>query len=152
VLDAIPKRRAYLRQRVSIAMQKTSLPPRVTVREIVRCTRRSMDTGGRRTGDRQGGLEEKAGAKLQTLSAVSCSAHRRPRDDRPARARLMDEPTSELDPQGRRYVWDIVREKIADRRTTFLLTTHMMDEAQRLCTASRSSTTAASLRSARPTS
>jgi ABC-2 type transport system ATP-binding protein len=126
---------AYLRQRVSIAMQKTSLPPRVTVREIVRLY--ASIYGYPATAVPaivKAGLEEKAGAKLQTLSGgqlqrltVALATIGQPE------LVLMDEPTSELDPQGRRYVWDIIREKIADRRTTFLLTTHMMDEAQRLC-------------------
>jgi len=45
---------------------------------------------------------------------------------------ILDEPTTGLDPQVRRAVWDIVRELRAEGRTV-LLTTHYMEEAQELC-------------------
>ncbi len=126
---------AQLRRRVSIAMQKTSLPPRVTVKEIVRLYASIYGyPAAALPAIAKAGLAEKTRAKLQTLSggqlqrlAVVLATIGQPE------LVLLDEPTSELDPQGRRYVWDIIREKIEDRRTTFLLTTHMMDEAQRLC-------------------
>jgi ABC-2 type transport system ATP-binding protein len=45
---------------------------------------------------------------------------------------FLDEPTTGLDPQSRRQVWDIVN-NFKQRRRTVLLTTHYMDEAERLC-------------------
>ena len=45
---------------------------------------------------------------------------------------ILDEPTTGLDPQARRHVWDIIRQIRAEGRT-ILLTTHYMEEAQELC-------------------
>src|ERR1019366_3084 len=45
---------------------------------------------------------------------------------------FLDEPTTGLDPQSRRNLWDLIR-KIRDNRTTVVITTHYMDEAEELC-------------------
>jgi ABC-2 type transport system ATP-binding protein len=45
---------------------------------------------------------------------------------------FLDEPTTGLDPQSRRQVWEVVN-RFKERRRTVLLTTHYMDEAERLC-------------------
>jgi len=45
---------------------------------------------------------------------------------------LLDEPTTGLDPQARRLLWETLR-SLHERGTTFILTTHYMEEADRLC-------------------
>jgi len=45
---------------------------------------------------------------------------------------FLDEPTTGLDPQARRNLWELIRQ-VRDRNTTVVLTTHYMDEAEELC-------------------
>jgi amino acid adenylation domain-containing protein len=46
---------------------------------------------------------------------------------------FLDEPTAALDPHSRRYTWEFIEELKQDRRRTIVLTTHYMEEAERLC-------------------
>ncbi len=46
---------------------------------------------------------------------------------------FLDEPTSALDPHSRRYAWEFIEELKQDRQRTIVLTTHYMEEAERLC-------------------
>ena len=78
-------------------------------------------------------LEEKADAWIKKLSggqkqrlAVACALVGDPE------LLCLDEPTTGLDPQSRREIWEIVRGYRQGGRTV-LLTTHYMDEAERLC-------------------
>jgi ABC-2 type transport system ATP-binding protein len=125
---------AALRQRLGIQLQETQLSDKLTVLETVRLFRSFF---------RQGPsapevialvqLEEKAQARVGNLSggqkqrlALACALVGSPD------FLFLDEPTTGLDPQARRQLWELIEQfKLAGR--TILLTTHYMDEAERLC-------------------
>ena len=78
-------------------------------------------------------LEDKAKAKFKELSggqkqrfSVATTLINKPR------IIFLDEPTTGLDPQARRNLWDLIRQ-IRDGGTTVIITTHYMDEAEVLC-------------------
>src|SRR5207248_3890714 len=78
-------------------------------------------------------LEEKRRARVVTLSggqkqrlAVACALVSKPD------LLFLDEPTTGLDPQSRRQLWEIIGQFRAGGNTV-LLTTHYMEEAERLC-------------------
>ncbi|MBO6577230.1 MAG: ABC transporter ATP-binding protein [Rhodothermales bacterium] len=123
-----------LRQRMGIQLQETRLPDKLTVREAVTLFRSFYRAG--RTVDEvlsAVALHEKADAWVVKLSggqkqrlAVACALVGAPD------LLFLDEPTTGLDPQSRRQLWDIVQE-FQRGGGTVLLTTHYMDEAYQLC-------------------
>jgi ABC-2 type transport system ATP-binding protein len=122
---------ADLRERLGITLQETHLPEKLTVEEIVRLFR-ALYRHGREVDDAIAlvGLEEKRGAWYEKLSggqkqrlAVACALVGDPE------LLFLDEPTTGLDPQSRRRLWDVVAALKAQGKTV-LLTTHYMDEAE----------------------
>ncbi len=123
-----------LRQRLGISLQETRLAEKLTVRETLTLFRSFYRRGmAPEVVLEQVQLGEKANAYVGKLSggqrqrlAVACALVGDPE------LLFLDEPTVGLDPQNRRQLWDILRCFRAQGRT-ILLTTHYMDEAERLC-------------------
>jgi ABC-2 type transport system ATP-binding protein len=123
-----------LRERLGVSLQETHLPDRLTVGEILALFR-SFFARGRRPDDllHAVSLEEKKTAWYSKLSggqkqrlAVACALVGDPE------LLFLDEPTTGLDPQSRLQLWDVIEEFKKGGRTV-LITTHYMDEAERLC-------------------
>ena len=135
VLGLDPIRNVYqLQERVGVQLQEAQLQKRIKVREAVHLWaslyRRPVD------GDRlleQLGLTDKRNAWFMTLSGgqkqrlfIALALINDPE------LVFLDELTTGLDPQARRAIWALVR-GIRDRGKTVFLTTHLMEEAERLC-------------------
>lgn len=123
-----------LRERLGISLQETRMADKLTALETVELFR-SFHRDGRDPAEVLGtvGLTDKSSAWVEHLSggqrqrlAVGCALVGNPD------LLFLDEPTTGLDPQARRGVWDIIREQ-RSRGCTIMLTTHYMDEAERLC-------------------
>lgn len=124
----------WLRERLGVSLQETHLPDKLTVRETIQLFR-SFYVKGREVDATIDlvALREKEHAKYDTLSggqrqrlAVACALVGDPK------LLFLDEPTTGLDPQSRRMLWDVVL-KFKEQGNSVLLTTHYMDEAERLC-------------------
>ena len=123
-----------LREQIGISLQETRLSEKLTVRETVELFA-SFYSEPRPTSEVLAALqlEEKADSWVGKLSggqkqrlAVATALVGSPK------LLFLDEPTTGLDPQSRRQLWEIVRE-FQRGGGTVLLTTHYMDEAERLC-------------------
>jgi ABC-2 type transport system ATP-binding protein len=123
-----------LRELLGISLQETRLTEKLTVREtldLFASFYRQPRSPGEVLEELQ--LTEKADARVGKLSggqrqrlAVATALVGNPK------VLFLDEPTTGLDPQSRRQLWDIIR--VFQRAGgTVLLTTHYMDEAERLC-------------------
>lgn len=123
-----------LRQKIGISLQETRLSEKLTVRETLILFRSFYDDGLDPDGVlEQVSLTEKANAQVGKLSggqkqrlAVACALVGNPE------LLFLDEPTTGLDPQSRRQLWEILR-TLRSQGRTILITTHYMDEAERLC-------------------
>ena len=135
VLGLDPARDAHgLQERIGVQLQEAQLQKRIKVREAVglwaSLYRAPLD------GDRlieQLGLTDKRDAWFMTLSGgqkqrlfIALALINDPE------LVFLDELTTGLDPQARRAIWDLVK-GIRQRGKTVFLTTHLMEEAERLC-------------------
>ncbi len=125
---------AWLKERIGISLQETLFNERVTVEENLRLFR-SFYPSGPSVEDllQLVSLEDKRKAWYGKLSggqkqrlAVACALAGDPD------ILFLDEPTTGLDPQSRRQLWELV-EQFGDEGRSVLLTTHYMEEAERLC-------------------
>jgi len=125
---------AEIRERLGIQLQETQLSEKITVFETVQLFR-SFFQQGPAPADAMAlvHLEEKRDARVGTLSggqkqrlALACALVGDPE------LLFLDEPTTGLDPQARRQLWELIEQFKRDGRT-IVLTTHYMDEAERLC-------------------
>jgi ABC-2 type transport system ATP-binding protein len=123
-----------LRQRIGIQLQETQFPDKLTVEETLRLFRSFFKRGisvdklietaqlEEKRRSRVGGL---SGGQKQRL-AMACALVGDPE------LLFLDEPTTGLDPQARRHLWDLV-DRLKQAGRTIILTTHYMEEAERLC-------------------
>jgi ABC-2 type transport system ATP-binding protein len=123
-----------LRARLGVQLQETKFPEKLRVREVVALFR-SFYPRGLSVSETLAvvQLHEKQDAYVKTLSggqkqrlSLGCALVGDPE------LLFLDEPTTGLDPQSRLQSWDIV-ERLRARGRTVLLTTHYMEEAERLC-------------------
>jgi ABC-2 type transport system ATP-binding protein len=123
-----------LRELLGISLQETQFSEKLTVAETVRLFR-SFYTRGAPAGEviDRVQLSEKSGARVGQLSggqrqrlALACALVGEPE------LLFLDEPTTGLDPQSRRQLWELIERFRAGGRS-ILLTTHYMEEAERLC-------------------
>jgi ABC-2 type transport system ATP-binding protein len=123
-----------IRERIGISLQETRLADKLTVHETITMFR-SFYRQGIEPDDaiRRVSLEDKAKSWVIKLSggqkqrlAVACALVGDPQ------LLFLDEPTTGLDPQSRRQLWEVIHDFRKTGRTV-MLTTHYMDEAERLC-------------------
>lgn len=123
-----------LRRRLGIQLQESRFSDKLTVAETLRLFTSFYPAGFDVDAlVSQVQLEEKRHARVGGLSggqkqrlSIACALAGDPD------IVFLDEPTTGLDPQSRRQLWDLV-EGLKARGKTILLTTHYMDEAERLC-------------------
>ncbi|MFF0509101.1 ATP-binding cassette domain-containing protein [Streptomyces fimicarius] len=125
---------AEIHERVGLQLQTSALPPRIKVGEALQL----FSSFYRNPGDwrktlRELGLDEKVNSYVDKLSGgqrqrvfIALALVNNPE------LIFVDEITTALDPQSRHAVWDVIRD-IRDNGTTVFLTTHFMEEAERLC-------------------
>jgi ABC-2 type transport system ATP-binding protein len=131
-----PQQADAIKMRIGIQLQTTALYPRLTVTEILDLFhsfypgRRTLptkelielvdlqDKRGTRSKQLSGGQKQRLSVALALVNDPDLI--------------FLDEPTTGMDPQARRQLWDVI-ENFKRQGKTVLLTTHYMEEAQQLC-------------------
>ena len=139
--EPVPKAAREARIRVGVVPQMDNLDPDFTVVEnlliygryfrIARCAHQRAHSAAARL---RRAWPSKADASIRTLSGGMkrrLTLARALVND--PELLILDEPTTGLDPQARHLIWDGLRQLLTQGKT-ILLTTHFMDEAERLCT------------------
>ena len=123
-----------IRQRIGVSLQETQLSEKLTVRETLALFRSFYKNSiPLEVAMKCVSLDEKRDARISSLSggqkqrlAVATALVGDPE------LLFLDEPTTGLDPTSRRQLWEILR-SLRQEGKTILLTTHYMDEAEKLC-------------------
>lgn len=123
-----------IRERIGVSLQETQLSERLSVGETLSLFRSFYHSGiSPNEAMARVSLQEKEGAWIKTLSggqkqrlAVATALVGDPE------LIFLDEPTTGLDPSSRRELWEIIENFKSDGKTV-LITTHYMEEAERLC-------------------
>ena len=135
----IPRQASMMRARIGVVPQLDNLDPDFTVTENLRTYAAYFGIDGRSLNSRIGellsfaALTQKADAYLSTLSGgmLRRLSLVRALINEPELL-ILDEPTTGLDPQARQLIWQRLR-RLKAEGTTLVLTTHYMEEAERLC-------------------
>jgi lipooligosaccharide transport system ATP-binding protein len=135
----MPAEAKKARQKVGVVPQVDSLDPDFTVSENLQTYGRYFGLSGKTIADRTPALLEFAGLAGKADAPILTLSGGMKRRLTLARALvndpdliILDEPTTGLDPQARHLIWQGLRRLISQGKT-LLLTTHFMDEAERLC-------------------
>jgi lipooligosaccharide transport system ATP-binding protein len=137
--EPVPKSAREARVRVGVVPQMDNLDPDFTVVENLRIYGRYFRVPDAMLYERIPRLLEFAGLSSKGTSSIRTLSGGMKRRLTLARALIndpelliLDEPTTGLDPQARHLIWDGLRQLLTQGKT-ILLTTHFMDEAERLC-------------------
>jgi len=138
--EPVPRAARQARIRVGVVPQLDNLDPDFTVAENLQVYGRYFGIGQSVLAVRIPGLLELAGLAGRGNSGIRTLSGGMKRRLTLARALvndpellILDEPTTGLDPQARHLIWDGLRQLLSQGKT-ILLTTHYMDEAERLAT------------------
>jgi len=130
----LDKEPAEIKKRIGVQLQTSGFYPNLNLVELIKLF------GGLYNQEvdpiallKKVNLEEKAKSKAKELSggqrqrfSITTTLINKPK------IIFLDEPTTGLDPQARRNLWELIR-KIRNNGTTIIITTHYMDEAEQLC-------------------